>query len=236
MPLGERLSGWVAAHRTPIWNSDASLDLAPKLAKQANVALGSSIPLIDGDVLVGALTLYAAAGDEITVEQRVFIQSIAPMLATAVSSSAAHDEIAAIDATGKCVREALYAVIYYLISNISHWTDRNESDRLTIVMISWRGTSVAAGKERAMQAIFQRAISTATNGTGHLLRLSSNEMLITAPLNVLVAAGLSPNAHRSSRTSDIQIIEIANSLQLREVLGLTTTTSTQTVSDKRLIH
>lgn len=236
VPLGERLSGWVAAHRTPIWNSDASLDLTQDLAKEANVALGSSIPLIDGDMLVGTLTLYAAAGDEITVEQRLFIQAIAPMLAAAVSSSTAHDEIAAIDATGKSEREALYALIDSLISNRSQWSERNQIDRLAIMLISWHGSSIGAEKQRAMEAIFQRAISAATNGTGHLLRLSSTEMLLTAPFSVLLAAGLTPNAHRSIRPSDIQVIEIANSLQLREVLGLTIPADTQLPHGKPLIH
>lgn len=236
IPLGERLSGWVAAHRTPIWNSDALLDLTQDLARQANVALGSSIPLIDGDTLVGTLTLYAAAGDEITMEQRLFIQAIAPMLASAVSSSMAHDEIAAIDATGKSEREALYALIDSLISNRSQWTDRDQMDRLTIVLISWHGSSIGPEKQRAMEVIFQRAISAATNGTGHLLRLSSTEMLLTAPLSVLASAGLIPSTHRSTRPSDIQVIEIANSLQLREVLGLTITTDPQLPQGKPLIH
>jgi putative nucleotidyltransferase with HDIG domain len=236
VPLGERLSGWVAAHRTPIWNSDATLDLAQELAKRADVALGSSIPLIDGNMLVGTLTLYAAAGDEITVEQRLMIQSIAPMLATALSTAMAHDEVAAIDATGKGEREALCAVIDSLISNRSQWINRNEMDQLTIVLISWHGSSIGPEKQRAMEAIFQRAISSATNGTGHLLRLSSTEMLVTAPLSVLAAAGLTPGTHRSIRPSDIQVIEIANSLQLREVLGLTTSTTAQAVQERRLIH
>jgi putative nucleotidyltransferase with HDIG domain len=234
--LGDRLSGWVAAHRTPIWNSDALLDLPQDLAKRANVALGSSIPLLDGDILVGTLTLYAAAGDEITVEQRLFIQSIAPMLATAVSSAAAHDEVAAIDATGKSEREALYAVIDSLISNRIQWTGRNDGDRLSIVLISWRGSSIGPEKQRAMEAIFQRAISTATNGTGHLLRLSATEMLITAPLSVLSVAGLMPTTQKPLRASDIQIIEIANSLQLREALGLTIATENQAVQARPLIH
>jgi hypothetical protein len=53
-----------------------------------------------------------------------------------------------------------------------------------------------------------------------MLRLSAAEMLIAAPLNVLAAAGLAPSA-KSVRASDVQVIEVANSLQLREVLGLT---------------
>jgi hypothetical protein len=235
-PLGEKLSGWVAAHRTAIWNSDATLDLASPLAKRTGLTLGSSVPLVDGDVLIGTLTLYSPADEEIGVEQRLLIQSVAPMLATALSLSIAHDEIAAIDATGKSEREALYSVIDALISSRSQWTDRQQTDRLTIVFVSWNGSFLEAEQQRAFQTVLQRAISTATNGSAHMLRLSAREMLITAPLEVLQAAGLAPNNHRSFRSSDVQVIEIGNSLQLREVLGLTSPTTPQPTQERPLIH
>jgi putative nucleotidyltransferase with HDIG domain len=236
IPLGEKLSGWVAANRTAIWNSDATLDLSAEVAKQANVALGSSVPLIDGNILVGTLTLYCDAGKEIAVEQRLLIQSIAPLLATAVSSSTAHDEVVAIDATQKSEKEALYSVIDSWLSNRSQLPDRSNPDRLTIVLVSWQGGLVEPQKQRAMQAILQRAIASATNGTGHLLRLSASEMLIAAPFSVLLAAGLSPTSHKSLRLPEVQVTEIANSLQLREAMGLVNPTESQSQSGKPLVH
>lgn len=236
IPLGEKLSGWVAAHRTPIWNSDATLDLPTEVARRADVSLGSSVPLLDGELLVGTLTLYCAVGTEIAVEQRILIQSIAPLLATALSSSTAHDEVAAIDCTNKRDREALYSVIDSLIASRSQWPDRHHPDRLAIVVVSWHGSSLDPEKQRAMQAILQRAVSSATNGTGHLLRLSNAEMLITAPYSVLQAVGLAPNSHKAPRASDVHVTEIANSLQLREILGLTVSSDTQPLHGKPLVH
>lgn len=236
IPLGERLSGWVAAHRTAIWNSDATLDLPAEVAKHAQVAFGSSIPLLDGELLVGTLTLYCGAGNEIAVEQRLLIQSIAPLLATALSSSIAHDEVCAIDASKKSDREALYSVIDTLLSARSQWLDQNNPDRLTIVWASWQGHGLEPDKQRAMQAIIQRAISSATNNTGHLLRLSTMEMLITAPYSVLNAAGLAPNAHKPLKPTDIVVREISNSLQLREVMGLTNLSDSKPQHEKPLIH
>jgi putative nucleotidyltransferase with HDIG domain len=236
IPLGERLSGWVAAHRTPIWNSDATLDLPAEVAKRADVALGSSVPLIDGELLVGALTLYCNVDQEIAVEQRLLIQSIAPSLATALSSSTAHDEISAIDATSKSEKEALYSVIDTLLSSRSQWPDRSHPDRLAIVLVSWQGSSLDPEKQRAMQSILQRAIASATNSTGHLLRLSASEMLIAAPLSVLVSAGLAPNSHKSLRLPEVQVTEIANSLQLREAMGLVVPTESLPQPGKPLVH
>ncbi|HET9218587.1 MAG TPA: HD domain-containing phosphohydrolase [Terriglobia bacterium] len=236
IPLGEKLSGWVAAHRTPIWNSDATLDLSSALATRTGLTLGSSVPLLDSDVLIGTLTLYCATGEEISVEQRLLIQSVAPMLATALSLSIAHDEIAAIDATGKSEREALYSVIDSLISSRSQWTDRHQTDRLAIVLVSWTDSFLDPSKQRAFQTVLQRAISTATNGSGHMLRLSAAEMLITAPFDVLVSAGLAPNSTKNLRQADIRVVEITNSLQLREALGLTIPPELQPTQGKPLVH
>ena len=234
--LGERLSGWVAAHRTAIWNSDATLDLPTELARRADVAFGSSVPLLDGESLVGTLTLYCGPENEIAVEPRLLIQSIAPLLATALSSSTAHDEVAAIDCTQKGDRQALYSVIDTLISGRTQWSDRNHPDRLTIALVSWQGTSLDAEKQRAIQSIVQHMVTSATNGTGHLLRLSASEILITAPHSVLVATGLAPNAHRPIKASDVHVTEIANSLQLREVLGLTISSDSHPAQSKPVVH
>jgi putative nucleotidyltransferase with HDIG domain len=60
--LGDRLSGWVAANRTTVANSDPALDLcAPgeRLARPLESCL--AVPVIEGGgTLLGVLTLYAA--------------------------------------------------------------------------------------------------------------------------------------------------------------------------------
>jgi len=59
--LGERLSGWVAANRQTILNSDPALDLSEEL-RNSLPTLRSCIssPLLAGDELVGVLTLYSS--------------------------------------------------------------------------------------------------------------------------------------------------------------------------------
>jgi putative nucleotidyltransferase with HDIG domain len=62
IPLGQRLSGWVAANRTPIINSDAALDLGNATMTLMPPPLTCvSVPLLDGDKLVGVFTAYADA-------------------------------------------------------------------------------------------------------------------------------------------------------------------------------
>jgi hypothetical protein len=235
--LGEQLSGWVAAHRTPIWNSDATLDLPTDVARAAGVSLGSSVPLIEADVLVGTVTLYSRAGTEIALEQRMLIQALAPSLAKAVSSAIAHNQVAAIDGTGQNDRETLYTVMDALLSSRVKWPDRNHPDRLTIVRITWRVDPGMTKQYESMLSTLERAIAIATNNTGHMIRLDSSNVLVVATQRHLAAAGLAPKAHqRVPRQTDIDVVEIANSLQLREALGLTGSSDVPTAQGKPLIH
>ena len=77
MGMGERLSGWVAACRQTITNSEAALDLYDR-----DVKLGSALstPLMDGDRLVGVFTAYAAATQAFNDDQSRLVQMMAPHL------------------------------------------------------------------------------------------------------------------------------------------------------------
>ena len=161
IPFGERLSGWVAAHRTPIWNSDATLDLSSELGQAAGIALGSSVALIDGDVTVGTLTLYCKAGEEISVEQRVLIQSIAPLLATAVSSALAHDDVVAIDGTNQktAKRSTVCLTLFFPVALNGPTAAIN---RHVIVRVTWHVDSGSPERQESMQETLDRAIASAT--------------------------------------------------------------------------
>jgi putative nucleotidyltransferase with HDIG domain len=84
IPVGSRLSGWVAAHRQPIVNSDPALDLG---AQAAVVPLQSclSVPLVTGASLVGVLTLYSSQPKAFSDDQGRLLQMIAPHVANAMS-------------------------------------------------------------------------------------------------------------------------------------------------------
>jgi len=86
--IGERLTGWVAAQRQAIVNSDAALDLAGR-SDNALAALQYcvSVPLVHGDVLVGVLTLYSSQSFPDDTGRQV--QMVAPHLAASIDSAAA---------------------------------------------------------------------------------------------------------------------------------------------------
>jgi putative nucleotidyltransferase with HDIG domain len=86
--IGECLTGWVAANRQPIVNSDAALDLGVR-THAVVPALQScmSIPLVAGDAVVAVLTLYTSDADAFSEDRGRLIQMIAPHLAVAIHAA-----------------------------------------------------------------------------------------------------------------------------------------------------
>ncbi|MBM3770978.1 MAG: HD domain-containing protein [Acidimicrobiia bacterium] len=68
---GQRLSGWVAANRQTILNSDAALDLG-EIAKGVLPRLRTylSTPLLSQNQLVGVLTVYSSSAEGFTEDRR----------------------------------------------------------------------------------------------------------------------------------------------------------------------
>ena len=101
MPVGERLTGWVAANRQCIINSDAALDLGAK-AETASLQSCMSVPLLMGESLVGVLSLYAPSANAFADDCGRLIQMVAPHLAAAIhaASAAGADARSATEKTG----------------------------------------------------------------------------------------------------------------------------------------
>lgn len=81
--IGQRVSGWVAAHRQPIRNSDATLDLG-KAARVMPARPKSclSVPVLNDTALVGVLTLYSTQAAAFTEEHLRILQVVAAQVAT----------------------------------------------------------------------------------------------------------------------------------------------------------
>jgi putative nucleotidyltransferase with HDIG domain len=85
--IGERLTGWVAANRQCILNSDAALDLGAK-ATAGSLQSCVSVPLLVGDALVGVLSLYAPSANAFADDCGRLIQMVAPHIAAAIHAAA----------------------------------------------------------------------------------------------------------------------------------------------------
>ncbi|MGE3110127.1 MAG: HD domain-containing phosphohydrolase [Phycisphaerales bacterium] len=87
IPLGHRLSGWVAANKQTIVNSDAMLDLG-EIAKSVTPRLRTclSTPLLVQGQLYGVLTLYSSAQDAFSDAHRAFVESAAKELSLGIGA------------------------------------------------------------------------------------------------------------------------------------------------------
>jgi len=96
IPMGERLTGWVAVQRQPIVNSDAALDLGARTeGPLASVQHCVSVPLVTGDALVAVLSLYGA--DAFKDDAGRLLLMIAPHVAACIGAAAAASGPATVD-------------------------------------------------------------------------------------------------------------------------------------------
>jgi len=130
IPIAERLTGWVAAHRTAVWNSDAVLDLT-STAGGISLTVGSSLPLSDGDTLVGVLSLYGRREQEITVGQRRALESLLPSITASIGLALQRPGIA-IDCAEESIRAAALSALDALLSHDRHGSSPNKGAVLSV--------------------------------------------------------------------------------------------------------
>ncbi len=81
MMVGTRLSGWVAAQRRSIVNSDALLDVRESVDPLAvPPSYCVSAPMTDGDELVGVLSMYSHGNRAFPVHQALLLETAAALL------------------------------------------------------------------------------------------------------------------------------------------------------------
>ena len=85
IPLGERVSGWVAANRQQIINSDARLDLGPTAAG-TSLLFCVATPLVCEGRTTGVLTAYADSA--LSAESARRLSEVAPQVAQVIAAVA----------------------------------------------------------------------------------------------------------------------------------------------------
>jgi putative nucleotidyltransferase with HDIG domain len=86
IPLGERLSGWVAATGRSVINSDARLDLDEAVRETSALRSALAVQVAAGQRLLGVLTFYAAEADAFRERHRDLLQAVADALGASCSS------------------------------------------------------------------------------------------------------------------------------------------------------
>lgn len=96
IPMGQRLSGWVAANRQTVRNSDPVLDLgesARGMTPRPRSCL--STPLVSGTRLVGVLSLYSSSKDSFTEDHQRILEVVARQVSGSLFEAWAADQIRA---------------------------------------------------------------------------------------------------------------------------------------------
>ena len=87
IPVGEKLTGWVAANRASVLNASPALDAThPEDSRLAAFNSVLSVPLTLGDHLVGVVSLYSRKQEAYTRVQQRLLEVIAPHLALLMTS------------------------------------------------------------------------------------------------------------------------------------------------------
>lgn len=93
IPRGQRLTGWVAANKQTILNSDPVLDLGD-VARVMKPRLLSclSTPLLIGPELVGVLSIYSTGRDSFTEDHRRIVEVVARQVSQTVKHAVAFQD------------------------------------------------------------------------------------------------------------------------------------------------
>lgn len=79
IPVGERLSGWVAANRRSIANSDPALDLGDLARRHGGLSHALCVPLVSGKDILGVVALYRTSA--FSEHERHLMEVVARVLA-----------------------------------------------------------------------------------------------------------------------------------------------------------
>ncbi|HXW06313.1 MAG TPA: HD domain-containing phosphohydrolase [Vicinamibacterales bacterium] len=90
--VGQRLSGWVAAHRKSIRNSNPILDLG-KIGRTSSPRLRSALstPLLSHGRLVGVLSLYATGVNAFTEEHQRVLEAVSGQVSAILETAVARE-------------------------------------------------------------------------------------------------------------------------------------------------
>lgn len=80
IPIGKRISGWVAAHQQTIVNSDAQLDFLGEIEEFGGLRKCLCVGVGDGQKLSGVISLYVDSLQGFSAEQTSVIERMAPEL------------------------------------------------------------------------------------------------------------------------------------------------------------
>lgn len=173
--LGDRLSGWVAANKKTIINSDPALDLTDRsgiFTPRLQAAL--SVPLLSEQGLVGVLALYSS-GEPFTDDQRRFVEGSAQWLVSELTPSRDIRPVRPMDLTGLPDAAEIPA-------EVARLADADSTQTRSLLFIEILGMNEIRTKHSdavVQRAVVQtvRTIKQALDGQHSLFRRAADELV-----------------------------------------------------------
>ena len=211
LPRGQRLTGWVAANRQTIINSDPVLDLG-EMARNLRPRLRSclSTPVIADDQLCGVMSVYSVERDAFTEEHRRIVEVIARQLALALRHHS--------DPSVVSEREFRRSTI-----SADKATGEFGSDALSIALLRMilPRMGSAHNSDQAFALIADR-VRQSLRSADVLFRYSQDELV------VLLAQTASTSAHHVARRMADDIKEYAHQFRERDLGSFSMSVGTAT--------
>lgn len=179
IPRGQRLTGWVAANKQTVVNSDPVLDLG-EVARAIKPRLRSclSTPLIAHESLVGVLNLYSVHRDAFTEDHRRIIEAIARQVSQTVQRAVEFERERTVG-----LRDQLTGLpnLHHLERFISSELNAQGRSQLSIVLVEITGlksSRLPAAAHDEVVAGIASAIRRALRGADLLFRYSELEFVV----------------------------------------------------------
>jgi diguanylate cyclase (GGDEF)-like protein len=140
IPIGEGASGWAARHRTPAVNARADADLEAGGRMQDNTPLRSALvyPLVDGDDLVGTLTVYHADESPFRDDHRRLLDRVCHQVASVIRNSLLFEQMHQVSLTDSLTEMPNSRALFgYLSSQLG--TNSTGSPSAAVLMFDLNG-------------------------------------------------------------------------------------------------
>lgn len=191
--VGQRLSGWVAANRQTIVNSDPVLDLGDIARHSSSPRLRSclSTPLLMGDDLVGVLSLYSHGPSAFSEDHRRIIETVAPQVAATfrrtspadVRSQTDLDGVPGLDQLERLLRsdQLRTSRLALLLIRVTSWNDvqsiyGNEAGGEVLRQVAWRARAALRSGDILFRGSRDEFVAVLPNGDPDLAAVSARRV------------------------------------------------------------
>jgi putative nucleotidyltransferase with HDIG domain len=177
IPRGQRLTGWVAANRQSIANSDPVLDLG-EIARSLRPPLRSclSAPLVSGSQLVGVLTVYSPLRDAFREDHRRILEIVARQVSQTIQRAASFERERALkrdQATGLPNAHYLRRLVDAELSQL------DAADQLSLILLSSK-SAIGSGRRNHLDTsnVVVDVVRNALRQADILFRYDNQELVI----------------------------------------------------------